>query len=142
MDNIVQNPTEEKFRKIRKSNKAFQERVGSMEGTEMFLEACGFQNKTIEDQEFWVFPAEVKKNICTKIIWTLKMCYSLLFFLKADLEILQMLKEALIGAEPIRAELDRGLKVLLPSQVQRTIALPPDFFALSPEELKREQQLK
>merc|ERR1712038_1463977 len=53
-----------------------------------------------------------------------------------------MLKEALIGAEPIRAELDRGLKVLLPSQVQRTIALPPDFFALSPEELKREQQLK
>jgi len=118
LDNIVQNPTEEKFRKIRKSNKAFQERVGSMEGTEMFLEACGFQNKTIEDQEFWVFPAE------------------------ADLEILQMLKEALIGAEPIRAELDRGLKVLLPSQVQRTIALPPDFFALSPEELKREQQLK
>ena len=63
MDNIVQNPTEEKFRKIRKSNKAFQERVGSMEGTEMFLEACGFQNKTIEDQEFWVFPAEVKKYL-------------------------------------------------------------------------------
>ena len=70
------------------------------------------------------------------------MYYSFLFFLKADLEILQMLKEALIGAEPIRAELDRGLKVLLPSQVQRTIALPPDFFALSPEELKKEQQLK
>ena len=70
------------------------------------------------------------------------MYYSFLFFFKADLEILQMLKEALIGAEPIRAELDRGLKVLLPSQVQRTIALPPDFFALSPEELQREQQLK
>ena len=66
MDNIVQNPTEEKFRKIRKSNKAFQERVGSMEGTEMFLEACGFQNKTIEDQEFWVFPAEVKKKYLYK----------------------------------------------------------------------------
>ena len=74
LDNIVQNPTEEKFRKIRKSNKAFQERVGSMEGTEMFLEACGFQNKTIEDQEFWVFPAEVKlkfiflKQIITQLI--------------------------------------------------------------------------
>ena len=67
MDNIVQNPTEEKFRKIRKSNKAFQERVGSMEGTEMFLEACGFQNKTIEDQEFWVFPAEVKKIFVQKL---------------------------------------------------------------------------
>ena len=67
LDNIVQNPTEEKFRKIRKSNKAFQERVGSMEGTEMFLEACGFQNKTIEDQEFWVFPAEVKKIFVQKL---------------------------------------------------------------------------
>ena len=67
MDNIVQNPTEEKFRKIRKSNKAFQERVGSMEGTEMFLEACGFQHKTIEDQEFWVFPAEVKKIFVQKL---------------------------------------------------------------------------
>ena len=59
LDNIVQNPTEEKFRKIRKGNKAFQERVGSMEGTDMFLEACGFQGQKIEDQEFWVFPAEV-----------------------------------------------------------------------------------
>ena len=66
LDNIVQNLTEEKFRKIRKSNKAFQDRVGSMEGTEMFLEACGFQNKTIEDQEFWVFPAEVKRKYLYK----------------------------------------------------------------------------
>ena len=71
LDNIVQNPTEEKFRKIRKSNKAFQERVGSMEGTEMFLEACGFQNKTIEDQEFWVFPAEVKKIFLRKYLTTI-----------------------------------------------------------------------
>ena len=81
MDNIVQNPTEEKFRKIRKSNKAFQERVGSMEGTEMFLEACGFQNKTIEDQEFWVFPAEVKKIFVQKLYGTLKMYYLFIFIL-------------------------------------------------------------
>ena len=68
MDNIVQNPTEEKFRKIRKSNKAFQDRVGSMEGTDMFLEACGFGSKKIDDQEFWVFPAEVKLNFFKQII--------------------------------------------------------------------------
>ena len=80
LDNIVQNPTEEKFRKIRKSNKAFQDRVGSMEGTDMFLEACGFGSKTIEDQEFWVFPPQ------------------------ADTNQLELLKEALLGSEPIRAD--------------------------------------
>ena len=30
MDNIIQNPSEEKFRKIRKSNKAYRERVASI----------------------------------------------------------------------------------------------------------------
>ena len=43
IDNILLNPTEEKFRKIRKSNKAFKERVGSLEGSEEFLLACGFK---------------------------------------------------------------------------------------------------
>ncbi|KAI8574276.1 hypothetical protein RHMOL_Rhmol01G0341700 [Rhododendron molle] len=41
--NVAKNPDEEKFRKIRISNPAFQERVGNMkEGTE-FLELCGFE---------------------------------------------------------------------------------------------------
>jgi len=122
LDNILQNPAEEKYRKIRKSNKAFQERVASIEGTELFIEACGFKTESIDDQEFWVYKNPQEAS--------------------GDFETLEMLKEALVGAEPIRAELDRGLRVLLPSQLQKTIALPPDFFALSPEELKKEQQLK
>ena len=122
LDNILQNPSEEKYRKIRKSNKAFQERVASIEGTELFIEACGFKTESIDDQEFWVYKNPQEAS--------------------GDFETLEMLKEALVGAEPIRAELDRGLRVLLPSQLQKTIALPPDFFALSPEELKKEQQLK
>ena len=44
----MQNPTEEKFRKIRKSNKAYQERVSSLEGTDLFLQAAGFLNTTDE----------------------------------------------------------------------------------------------
>ena len=47
-----------------------------------------------------------------------------------------------LGAEPVRAELDRGTKVLLPNQAQKPISLPPDFFNVTPEELKREQELK
>jgi len=118
MDNIIQNPSEEKFRKVRKSNKAYQERVAILEGSDIFLQAAGFITTTIEDQEFWLFPPQ------------------------ADVNQLELLKEALIGAEPIRAELDRGIKVLLPSQAQKPISLPPDFFNLTPEELKREQELK
>ena len=48
LDNIMQNPTEEKFRKIRQSNKAYQERVSSLEGTDLFLQAAGFLNTTDE----------------------------------------------------------------------------------------------
>ena len=114
----MQNPTEEKFRKIRQSNKAYQERIAVLEGTSLFLQSAGFMSQTLDEQEFWVFPQN------------------------SDLEGLQVLKEALLGAEPIRAELDRGIKVLMPRQAQTPISLPPDFFNLSPEELKREQQLK
>jgi len=121
MDNIIQNPSEEKFRKIRKSNKAYRERVASIEGSDIFLQAAGFLTTTDENQkddEFWVFPPQ------------------------ADVNQLELLKEALLGAEPIRAELDRGIKVLLPSQAQKPISLPPDFFNLTPDELKREQEVK
>ena len=118
LDNIMQNPTEEKFRKIRQSNKAYQERIAVLEGTSLFLQSAGFMSQTLDEQEFWVFPQN------------------------SDLEGLQVLKEALLGAEPIRAELDRAIKVLMPRQAQTPISLPTDFFNLSPEELKREQQLK
>eukprot|EP00093_Oithona_nana_P003608 03608.XXX_171711_163215_1 [CDS] Oithona nana genome sequencing. len=118
LDNIMQNPTQEKFRKIRQSNKAYQERIAVLEGTELFMQSAGFMSQIVDEQEFWVFAEE------------------------SDLEGLQVLKEALLGAEPIRAELDRNIKVLMPRQAQTPISLPTDFFNLSPEELKREQQLK
>lgn len=118
LDNIIHNPGEEKFRKIRKSNKAYQERIACMDGTDIFLQAAGFTSQVLEDNlEFWTFIGD-------------------------DLSGLQLLKDALLGAEPVRAELDRDIKVLMPSQAQQKISLPPDFFALSPEEIKKEQQLK
>ena len=55
LDNILLNPTEEKFRKIRKSNKAYQERVANTEGHDHFLEAAGFETATIDDAEFETF---------------------------------------------------------------------------------------
>ncbi|XP_004504346.1 uncharacterized protein [Cicer arietinum] len=41
--NVARNPDEEKFRKIRLSNPAFQERVGALKGGIEFLEICGFE---------------------------------------------------------------------------------------------------
>ncbi|KAK1426373.1 hypothetical protein QVD17_15044 [Tagetes erecta] len=48
--NAATKPDEEKFRKIRLSNAAFQERVGKLEGGIKFLELCGFEK--IEGDEF------------------------------------------------------------------------------------------
>ena len=61
LDNILQNPSEPKYRKIRKSNKAFQERVASLEGTEEFIRDCGFQLEMLtgndgNEEEFWILP--------------------------------------------------------------------------------------
>ncbi|CAM0911901.1 unnamed protein product [Alopecurus aequalis] len=41
--NIVKNPEDEKFRRIRLSNPVFKDKVGSLKGGVEFLELCGFQ---------------------------------------------------------------------------------------------------
>ncbi|KAF5738504.1 UBX domain-containing protein 4 [Tripterygium wilfordii] len=52
--NVVKNPDEEKFRKIRLSNQSFQDRVGALRGGIEFLELCGFEK--MEDNEFLFLP--------------------------------------------------------------------------------------
>ncbi|XP_031285521.1 UBX domain-containing protein 1-like [Pistacia vera] len=54
--NVVKNPNEEKFRKIRLSNPLFQQRVGSLEGGIEFLELCGFER--IEGDNFLFLPRD------------------------------------------------------------------------------------
>uniref|UniRef100_I1QLP2 UBA domain-containing protein n=1 Tax=Oryza glaberrima TaxID=4538 RepID=I1QLP2_ORYGL len=45
--NIVKNPEEEKFRRIRLNNPVFKERVGDLQGGVEFLELCGFMKLAI-----------------------------------------------------------------------------------------------
>jgi hypothetical protein len=52
------------------------------------------------------------------------------------------LHDAIESAEPITLELDRNLQVLYPSQAAKQVDLPPVFFNMTPEELKREQQMR
>lgn len=60
----------------------------------------------------------------------------------AALEQLKIKKEQLQNGEPIRAKLDRQAKAFRPSQHATCFELPPDFYNLTAEELKREQQHK
>nr|CAD7461729.1 unnamed protein product [Timema tahoe] len=114
LENILHNPGEEKYHRIRQSNRVFQERVAPLEGTQDLLQAAGFQAK----DDYLVFSEERLQTPDT----------------------LQILCDALRSAEPITLELDHNLQVLLPSQAASRRELPPVFYNLTPEEIKREQQ--
>ncbi|KAK4320026.1 hypothetical protein Pmani_009094 [Petrolisthes manimaculis] len=122
IDNIVSNPSDEKFRKIRQSNKAYQERIHPIEGTREFLSAAGFAEEELSfndtNAKFWVF-----KNRGSD-----------------DLSNLEQLRDALVSAEPLKPQLDHSLAVLLPAHAASHTDLPPEFFNLTLEELKKEHQ--
>jgi UBX domain-containing protein 6 len=124
LENIIQYPSEEKFQKIRMTNRVYQDRVAHMEGAQDFLIAAGFKVEKLPyqdgEEDFWVFSEE---NLDSK-------------------ETLQILCDALQSAEPISLELDRNLQVLLPSQAAKQVDLPPAFFNMTADELKREQQMR
>ncbi|CAD5118272.1 DgyrCDS6989 [Dimorphilus gyrociliatus] len=123
IDNIIDNPTEEKYRKIRLGNKAFQERVICIEGADTFLQSVGFETRYLpgpsgSEEEFYVIPAELAE----------------------DRDHMRSTKDVLLGAEPIKPELDRSMKIFHSSPHAHQMSIPPDFYAISPEEIKREQQ--
>ncbi|XP_023936003.2 UBX domain-containing protein 6 [Bicyclus anynana] len=125
LENIITYPEEEKYQKIRMSNKAFRERVQPIEGSLELLLAAGFTQQKLAnaegvEEDFLVFNQENVPSV----------------------ESLTTLIEALRSAEPIQLELDRNLQVLLPSQAANKVQLPPSFYALTPEELKKEHQLR
>ncbi|KAG9351278.1 hypothetical protein JZ751_025170 [Albula glossodonta] len=126
LDNIYKNPTEEKYRKIKVSNKIFQEKVNCVEGSQEFLQAVGFENTTL--------PVEGQEND-----------EDFLLLMEQDPEQLEQLKgrkERLQSGEPVRAQLDRRPQAFRPSSNATRFELPPDFYNLTAEELKREQQLR
>ncbi|XP_010870063.1 UBX domain-containing protein 6 [Esox lucius] len=126
IENICKNPTEEKYRKIKLSNKVFQEKVKTVEGSREFLEAVGFQSIMLdvdgqeETEEFLVL-------------------------MEHDPEALELMKERrdrLQRGQPVRAQLDRQAQAFRPSPNAMHFELPPEFYNLTADELKREQQQK
>lgn len=120
VENIIQHPDVEKFRKIRMSNSVFRDKVKPVEGALDFLLGAGFIEQQIDDDTYLIYSEDNAPG---------------------GIGALSELFESLNCSEVIPLELDRNIQVLLPSQARRT-ELPPDFFRISPEEIKREQQLR
>lgn len=116
LENIVNNPDDEKYRKIRLSNRIFGERVRGVEGGYEFLVGAGFVEQTIDGEVYLIFSGD-------------------------SVDHLPELLDALRSAEKIGLELDRNIEVLLPSQA-RKFELPSDFYRMSPEDVKKEQRLR
>lgn len=67
LDNIIGNPDETKFHKIRTSNTTFRDKVLPILGATDFLLAAGFQQQVLEhngiEEEFWVFHENNIENL-------------------------------------------------------------------------------
>ena len=87
-------------------------------GTSEFLKAAGFKKTFISvsenEEEYWVFSPNDDDYVSN----------------------LEMLKEGLQTAEPIKPQLDRGLQVLKLKSLTN-INLPAEFYNLTKEELKQ-----
>ncbi|XP_014469117.1 PREDICTED: UBX domain-containing protein 6-like [Dinoponera quadriceps] len=123
LENIIKNPDMEKYWKIRMSNRIFQDKVLPIEGALDFLKAANFDQKMLlnngNEEDFLVWDPD-----------------------NGGIEELTVLYDALKSAEQIPIELDRNLQVLMPCQARVRNELPPSFFTISLEEIKKEQQLR
>ncbi|KAH1007115.1 hypothetical protein HUJ04_004389 [Dendroctonus ponderosae] len=124
IDNIIGNPSETKFHRIRCSNAAFADKVVPVLGATEFLHAAGFRQQKLEhngaEEDFLVWSQENVEGIDT----------------------LEILRDALKSENRIELELDRNTQVLTPAQAAVNLDLPKEFYAISAEEIKREQQTR
>uniref|UniRef100_A0A6A7GA39 Protein phosphatase 2C-related protein n=1 Tax=Hirondellea gigas TaxID=1518452 RepID=A0A6A7GA39_9CRUS len=63
IDNIISNPKDQRFRKIRVSNVNYQDRLGHLKGGQILLETIGF----CEDKQFLILPEDLYKEDQTMI---------------------------------------------------------------------------
>ncbi|KAK9497789.1 hypothetical protein O3M35_003712 [Rhynocoris fuscipes] len=121
LQNIISQPDEEKYKKIRFKNRVFQEKVAKIIGSVEFLESAGFVKRYIsvqnEEEEYFVFETS-----------------------PPDVAHLQLMIDTIRNTEAIPLELDRNVQVLKPAEAKVMVNLPDEFYALTPEEIKREQR--
>lgn len=94
-DNILNNPNEEKYRKIRIGNKLFSENVYALKYAQLVLSNSGFETRQlpVKDDEL-----DVKEDFYV-------------FEMGTDVKSLENLKSSLSLSEPVLPELDRDIKI-------------------------------
>lgn len=128
VQNLIEHPEEPKYRRIRMSNKAFQERILPVKGGLEFLLACGFKEKLeeagdISAPEKFLVISEEKANDFASLVQAL---------------------EILRAGEPVPLKLYRNPSVFK-TETDQKLKKPefsPDFFQLTVDEIKREQAAK
>jgi len=127
LDNIIKHPSEEKYQKIRLNNKVFQEKVKGIKGVkELLTMAIGFVQVKLPGHE-----KEAEEDF-----------YVLSEGLAIQTERLEVIKDYLNEAEALLPILDRNIKVYSPVSFARKLDFPSAFYAVSNQEIKREQQQK
>ncbi|WCJ33606.1 plant UBX domain-containing protein 2 [Euphorbia peplus] len=136
--NIVKEPDNAKFRKIRMSNPKIREAVSDVPGGVELLECVGFELKQ-EDEEMWAFievPNEDKIRLINKVIGLLE-----------PKKVEQKVEEKLASSgtekqvETVEVKkIDREIRVFfsVPENIAARIELPDSFYNLSMDEVKRE----
>ncbi|KAH6773903.1 plant UBX domain-containing protein 2 [Perilla frutescens var. frutescens] len=135
--NVVKEPENAKFRKIRIGNPKIKEAIGDVPGGVELLECIGFELKE-EGGEMWLMMEEPSKE--------------LLGLVKTATLLLEPKKvEELPSTAPVKLEkpielkpVDRQIRVFfsVPENVAAKIELPDSFYNRSAEELKREAEAR
>ncbi|XP_078741515.1 UBX domain-containing protein 6, partial [Lampetra fluviatilis] len=159
LDNIIANPDEEKFKKIRLENKVYKDRLAGLDGPLEFLQAAGFQLTSLPvsaatGDSSTADPADNEKE--SYLIFTSPPPHELEVEEEVDAgrdasgvvhptgRWLSHLRHRLkTGGAPVFA-LDRGVTVYRVSgagaaALAGRFKLPDDFYRLTAEEVKREQ---
>ncbi|CAF2516526.1 unnamed protein product [Rotaria sp. Silwood2] len=118
-DNIISNPDEEKYRRIRLQNKVYLDKVASLKYAYELLQASGFILS--DDKESIVYQ-------------------------ERSIEPLQIARDTLMNGQPIQVQLDRNLKIFQPTK-ERSLVPPlqqlpqdPIFYQTTVGDVLREKQ--
>ncbi|KAM4108926.1 hypothetical protein ACB094_03G082200 [Castanea mollissima] len=141
--NIVREPENAKFRRIRMSNPKIREAIGEVAGGVELLEFVGFELKE-EDGEMWAVmevPTEEQISLINRAT-------GLLAPQKVEepqkKEDLQSATSANVEKQIEPKKVDRQVRVFfsVPESVAAKIELPDSFYNLSLEEIKREAEMR
>ncbi|KAJ1369083.1 PUB domain [Parelaphostrongylus tenuis] len=128
LQNIIEYPDEPKYRRIRLSNKAYQERVASVKGGPEFLKSVGFEErleplKDGDTPEPFLVISEEKINNTARLVTALS-----------------LLRDG--QSVPIKVSRQTMVYLLRENERINTPKLPNDFFDLTADEIRREQQMR